>query len=58
MQSKVYFNNTNRHRVGNQYIEQLVDNRNRTEFASLEGSFLDLDFDTGESNDGETMELD
>ena len=58
MQSKVYFNNTNRHRVGNQYIEQLVDNRNRTEFASLECSVLDLDSDIFENNDGEIMEID
>ena len=54
MQSKVYFGKSNRHRVDNEYIEQLVDNRNRTEFANLEGSFIDIDFGWG---DGEVQSM-
>jgi hypothetical protein len=44
MQTKVFFSNTNKKRNNYQYIEQLVDNRNRTEFSNLDGSFMDIDF--------------
>jgi hypothetical protein len=47
LQTKVYFCNTNRHRNDNEYIKQLVDNRNRTDFRNLEGTIFDID--TGEN---------
>jgi len=55
LQTKVYFSNTNRHRNGNEYIKQLMDNRNRTDFRNLDGTIFDLDVNTNPIQDADDL---